>query len=337
MGKEHREGWKMNKDNFIRVMLREQFGWDIDIKKPDFGTYVIVPRPDSTVATQIARGLTGQTTEWTALTDRLRLLNRWATIRFNHVAFLVVNPQVPAKYLYFVKNGRDRYVVPRPEEAPADLAACGDEMRRLVQSWDTDWRDPAFVDCHSRNESTWEALPESPTVVDFADEFALLDDGRFADANDQLSGWLPNAENQILEEMMVDASSALREIGAEKLTPEEFAEAAGDPLPAMDEERLAELQAEVAKDLAYEAEHQDDDEWDHDDADDWDRDDDDDWDRDDDDDWDRDDGDDNWDAGDGWDDDYDHDWADHDDPGGFDDWGPADDFGFDHDFDRDDD
>ncbi|MGZ7884103.1 hypothetical protein ACXVRB_05480 [Limosilactobacillus ingluviei] len=164
-----------------------------------------------------------------------------------------------------------------------------------------------------------------------------MDDGRFADANDQLSGWLPNAENQILEEMMVDASSALRELGAEKLTPEEFAEAAGDPLPAMDEERLAELQAEVAKDLAYEAEHQDDDEWDHDDADDWDRDDDDDWDRDDDDDWDRDDGDDNWDAGDGWDDDYDHDWADHDDPDGFDDWGPADDFGFDHDFDRDDD
>ena len=271
MGAEHREGWKMNKDNFIRVMLREQFGWDIAIKKPDVGTYVIVPRPDSAMATQIEHGLTGQSAEWTALTDRLRLLNRWATIRFNHVAFLVVNPQEPAKYLYFVKNGRDRYVVPRPEEAPADLAACGDEMRRLVQSWATDWRDPAFVDCRSRNESTWEALPESPTVVDFADEFALLDDGRFADANDQLSGWLPNAENQILEEMMVDASSALRELGAEKLTPEEFAEAAGDPLPAMDEERLAELQAEVAKDLAYEAEHQDDDEWDdwdHDDADD---------------------------------------------------------------------
>lgn len=319
----------MNKDNFIRVMLREQFGWDIDIKKPDVGTYVIVPRPESAMATQIEHGLTGQSAEWTALTDRLRFLNRWATIRFNHVAFLVVNPQVPAKYLYFVKNGRDRYVVPRSEEAPADLAACGDEMRRLVQSWATDWRDPAFVDCRSRNESTWEALPESPAVVDFVDEFALLDDGRFADANDQLSGWLPNAENQILEEMMVDASSALRELGAENLTPEEFAEAAGDPLPAMDEERLAELQAEVAKDLAYEAEYQDDDEWDHDDADDWD--------RDDDDDWDRDDGDDDWDAGDGWDDDYDHDWADHDDPGGFDDWGPADDFGFDHDFDRDDD
>lgn len=270
------------------------------------------------------------------MTDRLRLLNRWATLRFSHVAFLVVNPQVPAKYLYFVKNGRDRYVVPRPEKAPADLAACGDEMRRLVQSWAIDWRDPAFVDCRSRNESTWEALPESPTVVDFADEFALLDDGRFADANDQLSGWLPNAENQILEEMMVDASSALRELGAEKLTPEEFAEAAGDPLPAMDEERLAELQAEVAKDLAYEAEHQDDDEWDHDDADDWDRDDDDDWDWDDDD-WDRDNGADDWDADDGWDDDYDHDWTDHDEPGDFDDWGPADDFGFDHDFDRDDD
>lgn len=255
MGKEHREGWKMNKDNFIRVMLREQFGWDIAIKKPDVGTYVIVPRPESAMANQIQHGLTGQSAEWTALTDRLRLLNRWATIRFSHVAFLVVNPQVPAKYLYFVKNGRDRYVVPRPEKAPVDLAACGDEMQRLVQSWDTDWRDPAFVDCRSRNESTWEALPESPTVVDFADEFALLDDGRFADANDQLSGWLPNAENQILEEMMVDASSALRELGAEKLTPEEFAEAAGDPLPAMDEERLAELQAEVAKDLAYEAEH----------------------------------------------------------------------------------
>lgn len=313
MGTEHREGWKMNKDNFIRVMLREQFGWDIAIKKPDAGTYVIVPRPDSAMATQIVHGLTGQSAEWTALTDRLRFLNRWATIRFNHVAFLVVNPQVPAKYLYFVKNGRDRYVVPRPEKAPVDLAACGDEMQRLVQSWDTDWRDPAFVDCRSRNESTWEALPESPTVVDFADEFALLDDGRFADANDQLSGWLPNAENQILEEMMVDASSALRELGAEKLTPEEFAEAAGDPLPAMDEERLAELQAEVAKDLAYEAEHQDDDEWDHDDADDWDRDDDD------------------WDTGDGWDDDYDHDWTDHDEPGDFDDWGPADDFGFDRD------
>ncbi|MGZ9851524.1 hypothetical protein [Limosilactobacillus ingluviei] len=304
----------MNKDNFIRVMLREQFGWDIAIKKPDAGTYVIVPRPDSAMATQIVHGLTGQSAEWTALTDRLRFLNRWATIRFNHVAFLVVNPQVPAKYLYFVKNGRDRYVVPRPEEAPVDLAACGDEMQRLVQSWATDWRDPAFVDCRSRNESTWEALPESPAVVDFADEFALLDDGRFADANDQLSGWLPNAENQILEEMMVDASSALRELGAEKLTPEEFAEAAGDPLPAMDEERLAELQAEVAKDLAYEAEHQDDDEWDHDD-----------------DDWDRDDGGDDWDAGDGWDDDYDHDWADHNEPGDFDDWGPADDFGFDRD------
>ena len=159
MGAEHREGWKMNKDNFIRVMLREQFGWDIDIKKPDVGTYVIVPRPDSAMATQIEHGLTGQSAEWTALTDRLRLLNRWATIRFNHVAFLVVNPQEPAKYLYFVKNGRDRYVVPRPEEAPADLAACGDEMRRLVQSWATDWRDPAFVDCRSRNESTWEALP----------------------------------------------------------------------------------------------------------------------------------------------------------------------------------
>ena len=315
MGTEHREGWKMNKDNFIRVMLREQFGWDIAIKKPDFGTYVIVPRPDSAMATQIVHGLTGQSAEWTALTDRLRFLNRWATIRFNHVAFLVVNPQVPAKYLYFVKNGRDRYVVPRPEKAPVDLAACGDEMQRLVQSWDTDWRDPAFVDCRSRNESTWEALPESPTVVDFADEFALLDDGRFADANDQLSGWLPNAENQILEEMMVDASSALRELGAEKLTPEELAEAAGDPLPAMDEERLAELQAEVAKDLAYEAEHQDDADWDHDDADDWD----------------RDDGDDDWDAGDGWDDDYDHDWADHDEPSGFDDWSPADDFGFDRD------
>ena len=282
-------------------------------------------------ATQIEHGLTGQSAEWTALTDRLRFLNRWATIRFNHVAFLVVNPQVPAKYLYFVKNGRDRYVVPRPEEAPADLAACGDEMRRLVQSWATDWRDPAFVDCRSRNESTWEALSESPTVVDFADEFALLDDGRFADANDQLSGWLSNAENQILEEMMVDASSALREIGAEKLTPEEFAEAAGDPLPAMDEERLAELQAEVAKDLAYE-----DADWGHDDADDRDWDDDDDWDRDDDD-WDRDNGADDWDADDGWDDDYDHDWTDHDEPGGFDDWGPADDFGFDHDFDRDDD
>ncbi|MGZ7884104.1 hypothetical protein ACXVRB_05485 [Limosilactobacillus ingluviei] len=125
----------MNKDNFIRVMLREQFGWDIDIKKPDVGTYVIVPRPDSAMATQIAHGLTGQSAEWTALTDRLRLLNRWATIRFSHVAFLVVNPQVPAKYLYFVKNGRDRYVVPRPEKTPADLAACGDEMRRLVQSW----------------------------------------------------------------------------------------------------------------------------------------------------------------------------------------------------------
>lgn len=314
MGKEHREGWKMNKDNFIRVILREQFGWDIDIKKPDVGTYVIVPRPDSAMATQIAHGLTGQSAEWTALTDRLRLLNRWATLRFSHVAFLVVNPQVPAKYLYFVKNGRDRYVVPRPEKAPADLAACGDEMRRLVQSWAIDWRDPAFVDCRSRNESTWEALSESPTVVDFADEFALLDDGRFADANDQLSGWLPNAENQILEEIMVDASSALRELGAEKLTPEEFAEAAGDPLPAMDEERLAELQAEVAKDLAYEAEHQDDADWDRDDEDDWDRD-----------------------ADDGWDDDYDHDWAAHDEPGDFDDWGPADDFGFDHDFDRDDD
>lgn len=51
MGKEHREGWKMNKDNFIRVMLREQFGWDIDIKKPDVGTYVIVPRPDSAMTT----------------------------------------------------------------------------------------------------------------------------------------------------------------------------------------------------------------------------------------------------------------------------------------------
>lgn len=93
----------MNKDNFIRVMLREQFGWDIAIKKPDAGTYVIVPRPDSAMATQIVHGLTGQSAEWTALTDRFRFLNRWATIRFNHVAFLVVNPQVPAKYLYFVK------------------------------------------------------------------------------------------------------------------------------------------------------------------------------------------------------------------------------------------
>lgn len=306
----------MNKDNFIRVMLREQFGWDIAIKKPDAGTYVIVPRPDSAMATQIVYGLTGQSAEWTALTDRLRFLNRWATIRFSHVAFLVVNPQVPAKYLYFVKNGRDRYVVPRPEKAPVDLVACGDEMQRLVQSWDTDWRDPAFVDCRSRNESTWEALPESPTVVDFADEFALLDDGRFADANDQLSGWLPNAENQILEEMMVDASSALRELGAEKLTPEEFAEAAGEPLPEIDAERMAELQAEVAKDLAYEAEHQDDADWD-------------DLDRDDDDDWDRDD---EWEN-----DDYDAEWSDYDAPAEYEQWEPEDEWEFDDDFDRDED
>ena len=332
MGAEHWEGWKMNKDTSICVLLREQDGGDIASRKADAGTYVIVPRPDSAMATQIEHGLTGQSAEWTALTDRLRLLNRWATIRFNHVAFLVVNPQEPAKYLYFVKNGRDRYVVPRPEEAPADLAACGDEMRRLVQSWATDWRDPAFVDCRSRNESTWEALPESPTVVDFADEFALLDDGRFADANDQLSGWLPNAENQILEEMMVDASSALRELGAEKLTPEEFAEAAGDPLPTMDEERLAELQAEVAKDLAYEAEHHDDadwDDWDHDDADDRGWDNDVDWDRDDDDDWDRDD---KWEN-----DDYDAEWSDYDAPAEYEQWEPEDEWEFDDDFDRDED
>ena len=247
------------------------------------------------------------------MTDRLRLLNRWATLRFSHVAFLVVNPQAATKYLYFVKNGRDRYVVPQPEEAPADLAACGDEMRRLVQSWATDWRDPVFVDCRSRNESTWEVLSESPTVVNFADEFALSDDGRFADANDQLSGWLPNAENQILEEMMVDASSALREIGAEKLTPEELAEAAGEPLPEIDAERMVELQAEVAKDLAYEAEHQDDDDWDDDADDDWDRDD-------------------EW-----GNDDYDAEWSDYDASADYEQWEPEDESEFDDDFNRDED
>lgn len=322
----------MNKDNFIRVMLREQFGWDIDIKKPDFGTYVIVPRPDSTMATQIAHGLSGQATEWTALTDRLRLLNRWATIRFNHVTFLLANPQASTKYLYFVKNGRDRYAVPLDHETPLDMPACGDEMARLVQSWDTDWHDPDFADYRSREESTWEAIPQAPTMVDFSTDVAFLDEGRLDDTNDQLSGWLPDAQDLALTEMLGETSAVLDDLGGEQLTAAEEAEAAGEPQPEIDEERMAELQAEVAKDLAYEAEHQDDadwDDWDHDDADDRGWDNDADWDRDDDDDWDRDD---EWEN-----DDYDAEWSDYDAPAEYEQWEPEDEWEFDDDFDRDED